>query len=288
MISTGQLTKNQIPLSAELIATFLKLWSHLEPVRSSDIGMPFYHLNNDGFWHYQMKVGFEGLMQAKVKIRTPRTIRETVEYAYLDPELWELLQNPEPRSILTQVLINEWFADAEVATLRDRTPISMEQLLKINAFAELQEQLQATGGKIYDPEELKDEQQVIVRDGAFCKIVVSTYNHRCAFCGLQILDSNGRNIVDGSHIKPFSKFYDDRITNGLALCKTHHWAFDRGWFSINDDFTIIVSGSLREDSPNAKPMREFVGESILLPTQEQYYPVPEAVHWHRENMFDAA
>jgi predicted restriction endonuclease len=35
-------------------------------------------------------------------------------------------------------------------------------------------------------------------------------------------------------------------------------------------------------------MREFVGESILLPSQEQYYPLPEALHWHRENMFDAA
>ncbi len=43
---------------------------------------------------------------------------------------------------------------------------------------------------------ITDEQTVIVRDGAFRKIAVSTYNHRCAFCGLQILDSNGRNIVD--------------------------------------------------------------------------------------------
>lgn len=272
MIITGQITRNQIPFNAELIATFLKLWSHLEPVRKPDIGLPFYHLTSDRFWHYKMKPGFEGLIKAKVKIRTPSTIRETVEYAYLDDELWSLLQNESERTVLTHTLINSWFSDKTQ---------DIEPLLKVNAFAELQDQLQRTGGKVYQPEELEDEQAVIVRDGAFRKIVVSTYNQRCAFCGLQILDSLGQNIVDGAHIKPFSQFYDDRIDNGLSLCKNHHWAFDRFWFSINDDYTIVVSENLREDSPNAKPMREFNGDRIILPTQEQYYPRLDAIRWHR-------
>lgn len=273
MISRGEIRQNQIPLSAELIATFLKLWSHLEPVRKPDIGLPFYHLTSDGFWHYQMKLGFESLIAAKIKIRTPSTIRETVEYAYLDVELWTFLQNPQDRTVLTHVLINSWF--------NERTQ-DIESLLQVNAFAELQDQLQRTGGKVYQPEELEDEQAVIVRDGAFRKIVISTYNHTCAFCGLQILDSLGQNIVDGSHIKPFSQFYDDRIDNGLSLCKNHHWAFDRFWFTINDDYTIIVADNLREDSPNARPMREFRGDRINLPAQEQYYPRLDSLQWHRE------
>ena len=106
LISQGEIRRNQIPLSAELIATFLKLWSHLEPVRKPDIGLPFYHLTSDGFWHYQMKLGFESLIAAKLKIRTTTTIRETVEYAYLDDELWSLLQNESDRTILTHTLIN--------------------------------------------------------------------------------------------------------------------------------------------------------------------------------------
>ncbi|NJL64765.1 MAG: HNH endonuclease [Methylacidiphilales bacterium] len=279
MIATGQITQNQIPFNAELIATFLKLWSHLEPVRKPDIGLPFYHLTSDGFWHYQMKVGFEGLMQARVKIRTPSTIRGTVEYVYLDPELWQFLQNPGDRSILTHTLIDSWF--------KDQTQ-DIEPLLQVNAFAEIEENLRSQGGKVYKPEELEDEQKVIVRDGAFRKIITSTYNYTCAFCGLQILDTDGKNIVDGSHIKPFSQFYDDRIDNGLSLCKNHHWAFDRGWFTIDNDYTIIVSNNLREVSPNAKPMGEFVGDRITLPTQLQYYPRLDALRWHRENMFDAA
>ncbi len=279
MVSQGQIRKNQIPLSAELIVTFLKLWSHLEPVRKPDIGLPFFHLTSNGFWHYQMKPGFESMMAASVKIRTVKAIRQTVEYAYLDRELWEILQHPLSRSVLTQVLIDSWFSDKTQG---------IEQLLQVNAFVELQNQLRSLGGKVYQPEELEDEQTKIVRDAAFRKIVVTTYNQRCAFCGLQILDSKSQNIVDGAHIKPFSLFYDDRIDNGLSLCKNHHWAFDRGWFGVNDDYTIVVAADLREESPHARPMREFCNVRILLPAQLQYYPRLEALRWHRENVFEAA
>ncbi len=279
LLSQKQLRKNQIPLTAELIATFLKLWSHLEPVRKPDIGLPFFHLTSDGFWHYQMKPGLESMMAASVKIRTVNAIRQTVEYAYLDEELWEILQYPQERSVLTQVLIDSWFTD--------KTP-QIEQLLQINAFAERMDQLRSLGGKVYQPEELEDEQTKIVRDAAFRKIVVTTYNQRCAFCGLQILDSLGQNIVDGAHIKPFSLFYDDRIDNGLSLCKNHHWAFDRGWFSVNDDYSIVVADQLREESPHARPMREFNGDRIHLPAQAQYYPRIEAIRWHREYVFGVA
>lgn len=279
LVSQGEIKQNQIPLSAELIATFLKLWSHLEAVRKPDIGLPFYHLTSDGFWHYQMKLGFESLIAAKVKIRTPSTIRETVEYAYLDDQLWSLLQNESDRTVLTQTLIDSWFSDKTQ---------NIKSLLQVNAFAEWQDQLQRSGGKVYKPEDIKDEQVLIVRDGAFRKIIVSTYNHRCAFCGLQVLDSLAQNIVDGSHIKPFSQFYDDRIDNGLSLCKNHHWAFDRFWFTIDDDYTIIVSDSLREVSPHAKPMREFMGDRISLPAQEKYYPRPDALQWHRQEFWRRA
>ncbi len=279
MVSQGQIRKNQIELEAQLIATFLKLWSHLEPIRKPDIGLPFFHLTSDGFWHYRMKPGFESLIASKVKIRTVNAIRQTVEYAYLDEELWEILQHPQQRSVLTQVLIDSWFTDKTA---------DIEQLLQVNAFVELQNQLRSLGGKVYQPEELQDEQTKIVRDAAFRKIVVSTYNYRCAFCGLQIFDSLGQNIVDGSHIMPFSQFYDDRIDNGLSLCKNHHWAFDRGWFGVNDDYTIVVAANLREESPHARPMRDMGGSSILLPAQAQYYPRIEALRWHREYVFGVA
>jgi putative restriction endonuclease len=77
-----------------------------------------------------------------------------------------------------------------------------------------------------------------------------------------------------------------RIDNGLALCKNHHWAFIR--VGLVDDYTLLISDNLREESPNARPMREFAGDRIILPVQPQYYPRLEALQWHRENVFGEA
>ena len=141
------------------------------------------------------------------------------------------------------------------------------------------------GGVVYQPEEVNDEARAVVRDAAFRRVIVSIYEHRCAFCGLQLIDKLSQNVVDGAHVKPFSQFYDDRIDNGISLCKNHHWAFDRGWFSINDDYTLLVSQDLREESPHATPMREFHGRRISLPERSQYRPRIEALRWHREHVF---
>ncbi|MBE9039371.1 HNH endonuclease [Oscillatoriales cyanobacterium LEGE 11467] len=274
-IARGDIRQNQIVLSGELIATFLNLWSHLVADRKPDIGQPFFHLRGDKFWHHVPNPGFEATVASKTPIRGLGNLRSAIAYAYLDRELFRFLQQPDTRSILTQTLLDTWFGE--------RTG-QVEQLMQENAFGELQAQLQEQGGKVYPLEELQDEteEKAIVRDGAFRKIVVASYEYRCAFCGLQVLNSLGQNIVDGAHIKPFSQFRDDRIDNGLSLCKNHHWAFDRFWFAIDDDYSILVSEDLQEDSPHGKPMREFRGERIRLPSQERYYPRLDALRWHRE------
>lgn len=276
LIEQGFLKHNQILLSAELIAAFLKLWQQLvSTAHRADIGQPFFYLKSDRFWHLKLSPGSVGLV-GKPSVRA---LQQTVEHAYLDDELFDLLQQPVSRNSLVAVLLDNWFANKRE---------QVQDILRVNAFAEFQQELLATGGKTYQPDDLQDETKTVVRDATFRKVIVSIYEYRCAFCGLQIFNSLGQNTVDGSHIMPFSQFYDDRIDNGISLCKNHHWAFDRGWFGISDDFTLVVSDDLREDSPNCKPMREFNGDRIRLPVREQYYPRLEALRWHRQNIFKTA
>jgi putative restriction endonuclease len=280
LIHRGDIQHNQIYLSPELIAAFTKLWTELEINRKDDIGLPFFHLKYDGFWHFKAKPGYEFVesSQNKVKVRSLSAIRQTIDYAYLDVELWKLLQQPESRNQLLLTLIDAWFSDKTA---------QIESSLQFNAFGDLQNQLFSTGGRVYQPDEIasEGEQESIVRDGAFRRIIISIYEHRCAFCGLQVFNTL-ENIVDGAHIKPFSKFYDDRIDNGLSLCKNHHWAFDRFWFTLNDDFTIVVSDTLREDSPHARPIKDFHGDRIMLPVRAEYRPRPDALQWHRQSFFE--
>lgn len=282
LIGRGQIQYNQIEVSPELIATFLKLWQTLDIHRRADMGLPFFHLRSDGFWHFKAKPGFEFLESphSKIKVRNVTALRQAVDYAYLDSELFTLLLNPTSRIELTAVLLNSWFPSQTE---------QLEQSLEFNAFEELQNRLLQEGGQVYQPDEVEEQDQetAIVRDGAFRRIVTSVYGYRCAFCGLQVFN-NQENIVDGSHIKPFSQFYDDRINNGISLCKNHHWAFDRFWFTINDDYTIEVAQTLHEDSPHTTPMKEFQGQQIWLPNNEQYNPRPDALSWHRQTFWERA
>lgn len=271
-----KITQNKIYLTAQLISTFLKYWSHLgSDLHQPSINLPFYHLKGDKFWHLQSKIGLDSVAQS-LKSPSLKALQEIISYAYLDSELFILIQDSKSRSELTNTLVSIWFLDKKQ---------EINQLFNIDAFKDFQDRLKDTGGKVYSVEELDQDEKVIVRDAAFRKVVVSVYNYQCAFCRLRIVNSQGQNIVDGSHIKPFSEFRDDRINNGLSLCKNHHWAFDRGWFGINEDYRIKVTTDLEEITPNNRAIKDFEDQEILFPNQTQYKPRLEAFQWHFENVF---
>jgi len=276
LIDLGKIQRNQIYLSPELVATFLKYWGSLvkNPKHHSDISLPFFHLKGDKFWHLMPNPGFEATVARKVKIKGLTALRDVVKYAYLDEVLFSYLQEPANRLKLSEVLIQTYF------------PKNAQQIKGIQGKDELEDvqlRLLEKGGAVYDASDLKDEERVFVRDAAFRRTVVSLYQHQCAVCRLKIVGSNNQTIVDGAHIKPFAEFRDDRFDNGLSLCKNHHWAFDRGWFSVDDNYRIIVcSDRFEEESPlGLRSLKDFNGEAILLPNQEAYNPRVEALQWHR-------
>lgn len=276
LFQQGAIQPNQIFLSPELISTFLKYWTHLgSDIHRSDIALPFYHLTGDGFWHLSPNPGFESTIAAKVKLKSLMALRNAVNYAYVDDDLFNFLCDSESRNYLATAIVQEWFLEKEG---------DFQNLYKIDAFQEFQLRLFEKGGATYSVSDLEDQERLVVRDAAFRKIVISLYSQRCAFCGLRIISLDSQNIVDGAHIKPFSEFRDDRFDNGLALCKNHHWAFDRGWFSINENYQIIIPHDrFTEESPrDTRPMKEFDGEQIILPTQETHYPRLESLDWHRQ------
>lgn len=127
----------------------------------------------------------------------------------------------------------------------------------------------------------------LIRDAFFRKTVVHIYNYTCAFCGLKVTKLPMQNIVDGAHIKPFSQFYDNNINNGISLCKNHHWAFDIGLFTVDEQYKIIVDNELKEEYPSRKTMKDFYGGQLLLPNAKQYFSSAIALEWHCQNVFQA-
>ena len=61
----------------------------------------------------------------------------------------------------------------------------------------------------------------------FSKRVRVAYGNRCAFCGVRLAGISGlASGIDAAHILAWSAYDLDVVRNGIALCKTHHWAFD--------------------------------------------------------------
>lgn len=277
LISQNLLTDNCIMISEELIDTFKKYWSVLttDSYEESDFALPFFHLKNKDpkFWRLKYSDKYDG-----GRPQTMNTLKDAVDYAYIDQELFDLLKDKDNRQNLIDTLIAAWFSSSQK---------EIEDILKINQDFEnsnlletenLGESAETKKPRIY----LKKS---FVREAFFRKAVIHLYDYRCAFCRLKVTRTLTQSIVDGAHIKPFAQFYDSSINNGLSLCKNHHWAFDQGWFAINDKYRIIVASDLEEDSPNSKPIKDFHNEIILLPSSEQYYPKIEAIQWHRQNVF---
>lgn len=276
LIAQGFIKNNQIVLSPELIATFLKYWGHLgSEAHNPDIALPFYHLRSDKFWNFLPNPGYELVVESKVRIRTISALKEAIKFAYFDVPLYELMEDSDSRKALTDILITTWF--------RDKTEVTT-QLFQIDSLQDYQNRFREQGGAVYSVEDLKDEQQTILRDVAFRKELLSLYDHQCAFCRLKIISSDGQTIVDGAHIKPFSEFRDNRLNNGLSLCKNHHWAFDHGWFGISPAYEIVVPPERLFEVPviGSKPIRDFQGQSILMPNQSGFLPRADALEWHRQ------
>jgi len=91
-------------------------------------------------------------------------------------------------------------------------------------------------------------------------------------------------MIDACHIVPFSKSYNDTITNGIALCPNLHRAFDRGLITIDNNYRVVVSKRFKENE-TSYGIKVFENKKILLPKQEIYYPLIDNFVWHNENKF---
>jgi len=68
----------------------------------------------------------------------------------------------------------------------------------------------------------------------FSKEVLKAYGSRCLITGLQLPKTRANSIpgVDAAHILPWANYDLDKVTNGVCLSKTYHWAFDAGVIRI--------------------------------------------------------
>ena len=110
---------------------------------------------------------------------------------------------------------------------------------------------------------------------AFRQRVLSAYRDSCALCRLRHVE-----LLDAAHILPDTHpLGEPVVSNGLAMCKLHHAAFDRQIVGIRPDLVVEVRGDVLEeiDGPMLRHgLQELQGHRLLvLPTRPVQRPNPD-------------
>jgi putative restriction endonuclease len=121
------------------------------------------------------------------------------------------------------------------------------------------------------------------RDARFrIEVVIVAYKHTCALTGYRMTTLDMESIVDAAHIHEFRDSRNNDPRNGLALSKNAHWQFDRGLWSITDDYRVIVNHEkFIEEGVTGQKLADFDGHRLFLPSDPKYWPEPTHLAWHR-------
>jgi putative restriction endonuclease len=277
LIERGLVTDGNVVFSEDLLHTFRTYWEKMGIERGSrNPALPFYHLKSDGILEHIAVKGKESALAGISQIKTISGMEELVDHATIPGPLWEVLKVPVNRKALMDAIVETYFSKTGAS------PTSVYDTLReeIQTTRRLKE-LQMADFRLDWTEIMADKR----RDYSFRDAILFLYDFSCAVCRLRLKTSTGNTIVDASHIAPFNRFQNDDLRNGIALCKTHHWLFDEGLISLDADHTVLVSNVLHESHPTEWYITQYKGMKVRLPQEKQFHPHPDAIEWHRENVY---
>lgn len=258
MMEKGEIESPEVTLSPDIAFRFSVFWSAVAQRRKQrpEVRLPFHYLKSSGIW--QPITGQGELSPDK---RLTKSIR-------IDKNFFECLSNQKFRERARRVLI-----ETEPYFLPEER-IALYSLLKIKRSAP----------KIREEEAAYKTSVQTGRDARFrIEVVLIAYKHTCALTGYRMTTLGMESIVDAAHIHEFKDSRNNDPQNGLALSKNAHWQFDRGLWSLNDDYKVIVNKEkfIEEGVPGQR-LADFEGRRIFLPSQPKYWPEHSYISWHRK------
>jgi putative restriction endonuclease len=201
----------------------------------------------------------------KTMLKNPNSVTraEAMEaVAKFEDNFYSYLQNIQQAKALVWQLLNEFWPEAyHEDLLRD---LGLDGFLSETITQEIQKQR---------------------RGRFFVEEVLDSYERQCAICGQSIRLGDSLIGIDACHVKPIQHFGDDHITNGIALCKIHHWALDRGAISISENRDLMISPKLN-GSRIVEYFHEFANKQIFLPRNSSFHLNEENVSYHRKYVFE--
>ena len=276
LAEAGLLTENRIYYTPQLLEPFRSFFQVVKQAGdASHPYFPFFHLHGDKFWHLEPLPGRGEVLTSMKTVRGPSDITETIAYAYLDDELFSLMQCAEKRAMLRKALIDEWFQrDGQVlrtVAVEEKETMLYAKVLKDTIGSKAAE----NSGEGYSTN---------ARSAGFSRVVREVYDYRCAASGWRVILPDGSVMVEAAHLIPFAASHDDDPKNGIALAPTFHWVLDSHILAPGPDLKWHVSPLLDKRNRDLKDLLELENKHLLLPTDKKYYPRMDALEWRMDHL----
>ena len=114
---------------------------------------------------------------------------------------------------------------------------------------------------------------------SFRDFVLLGYGNKCAITGEAIFYKKLINL-EAAHIKPKSHSGSFLPCNGIAMSRDMHWAFDRGMFTIDNEYRVNVHIDVKDTL-----LVKYDKQQIILPVEDFFKPEKEFLNYHKDNIF---
>lgn len=273
LIATGKARPNRVPWSPELRARFQEYFAI---VRAKDDAfspeLPFYHLNGELSWQ-PVRQASDGAIRPLEGAPNAGDANAGTVWGSFGEDVSDYFSAPDSRARMRAILVARYFPHHRAA---------LQALFGDPAPGAIHEAPQSASVR-EDPD--REPEPEPGRSAAFIRIVREAYDFQCAACGLRIRLESDLTFIDAAHIIPFKTSFNDHPTNGIALCKNHHWAMDRELLAPTTSFTWKVASRLvARRSKGEADLLQLAGEPILLPRDAAYHPHLDGLRWREERV----
>jgi putative restriction endonuclease len=259
LIDEGLATPDHIPWCQEIRDRFTARFNLVRKHNDqNNPDLPFRYLAGDGFWE---PVEADGVTPIRRQILVSDIGKV---FARLTDGFEFLVAIPENRRKMREALVARYFPHHAAALLSSALPQS------------------AISDPLSPPAKVAEDEPESGRSTAFRRKILEIYDHQCAACGLRIKLPAAYDVsfIDAAHLIPFADSRNDHPTNGLALCKNHHWAMDRSLIAPCPDHHWRVSHVLDPRRSNGEAdLLDLAGKKLLLPQDQAFHPAGEGLEW---------
>jgi len=212
---------------------------------------PFSHLRSSPFWTLKTTRDYRPGTTALIS-----DLRHPESYGAFRPSVFRLLRSSQDaRARVVDAILHEWWPETLHGDIRE--DLGLDRL---------------------------DSRRRRQRDQQFTIDVLENFRYSCAFCGFHAVLNGQATGIDAAHVQWHSLSGPDEVENGIALCKLHHWAFDKGIIGIDDEDRICIADVFVAQQDGGLPLESLAKRPLAVQPRNKTIGERFLV-WHRSNVY---